>query len=437
MTETSHRGGFGDVGGDAAGALIERNFRERIVLVGVTVPPHRVDDVERSLDELALLVDTAGADTVARVNQRRDAPDAATFVGKGKAHEIRELSEEVDSDTVVFDDELTPAQQFNLEKLLGRTALDRTAVILDIFAQTAHSQEGKAQVELAQLRYRLPRIRGSGARLSQQAGRIGTRGPGETQLEIDRRRIQRRIHKLEADLAHVRRHRSTQSKARRRSANRSVSIVGYTNAGKSTLLNRLTNAGVLVENRLFATLDATTRRLALPGGETVFVSDTVGFVNKLPHQLVEAFKSTLDVVIDADLLVHVVDGAGPDPEGNIEVVRTVLTEIGAGQVPELLVFNKADANDDPKRLADKHPGSVAVSALTGEGIPELLLAIGDRVRALTEVTELFIPFDRGDVLAAVHREGQVLVETPGDDGVRVRARLEAGSIGRLREFVVS
>jgi GTPase len=436
VAEPTHRGGFGDVGGDAAGALIERNFRERIVLVGVTVPPNRVDDVERSLDELALLVDTAGADAVARVNQRRDAPDAATFVGKGKAHEIRDLSEEVDSDTVVFDDELTPAQQFNLEKLLGRTALDRTAVILDIFAQNAHSQEGKAQVELAQLRYRLPRIRGSGARLSQQAGRIGTRGPGETQLEIDRRRIQRRIHKLEADLAHVRRHRSTQSKARRRSANRSVSIVGYTNAGKSTLLNRLTNAGVLVENRLFATLDATTRRLALPGGETVFVSDTVGFVNKLPHQLVEAFKSTLDVVIDADLLVHVVDGAGPDPEGNIEVVRSVLTEIGAGQVPELLVFNKADANDDPKRLADKYPGSVAVSALTGEGIPELLLAVGDRVRALTEVTELFIPFDRGDILASVHREGQVLVETPGDDGVRVRARLEAGSIGRLREFVV-
>ncbi|MEO8696135.1 MAG: GTPase HflX [Acidimicrobiales bacterium] len=436
MAESSHRGGFGDLGGDAAGALIERTFRERIVLVGVTVPPHRVEDVERSLDELALLVDTAGADTVGRVNQRRDAPDPATFVGKGKVHEIRELSEELDSDTVVFDDELTPAQQFNLEKLLGRTALDRTAVILDIFAQNAHSQEGKAQVELAQLRYRLPRIRGSGARLSQQAGRIGTRGPGETQLEIDRRRIQRRIHKLEDDLKQVRRHRSTQSKARRRSANRSVSIVGYTNAGKSTLLNRLTDAGVLVENRLFATLDATTRRLQLPGGETIFLSDTVGFVNKLPHQLVEAFKSTLDVVVDADLLVHVVDGSGPDPEGNIDVVRSVLTEIGAGPVPELLVFNKADASDEPRRLADKYPGSVAVSAMTGEGVDELLLVIGDRVRALTEVTELLIPFDRGDIMAAVHREGQVLVETPDTEGVRVRARLEAGSVGRLREFVV-
>jgi len=212
--------------------------------------------------------------------------------------------------------------------------------------------------------------------------------------------------------------------------------VGYTNAGKSTLLNRLTDAGVLVENRLFATLDATTRRLQLPGGEAVFVSDTVGFVNKLPHQLVEAFKSTLDVVIDADLLVHVVDGSGPDPEGNIEVVRSVLTEIGAGPIPDLVVFNKVDASDEPRRLADKFPGSVAVSAMTGEGVDELLLAIADRLRAMTEVTELLIPFDRGDVLAAVHREGQVLVEAPDADGLRVRARLEPGSVGRLREFVV-
>ena len=338
----SHRGAFGDLGGDAGGALIERNFRERIVLVGVTLPTHDAEDTERSLDELALLVDTAGADSVGRVLQRRDSPDPATYVGSGKAREIRELSEELDSDTVVFDDELSPAQQFNLERLLGRSALDRTAVILDIFAQNAHSLEGKAQVELAQLRYRLPRLRGSGNRLSQQGGGIGTRGPGETQLEVDRRRIVRRIHKLEDDLEDVRRHRATQAKQRRRSAHRSVSIVGYTNAGKSTLLNRLTDAGVLVENRLFATLDATTRRLQLPGGEIVFVSDTVGFVNKLPHQLVEAFKSTLDVVVDADLLVHVVDGAGPDPLGNIGVVRSVLNDIGGGSVPELLVFNKCD-----------------------------------------------------------------------------------------------
>jgi GTP-binding protein HflX len=215
-----------------------------------------------------------------------------------------------------------------------------------------------------------------------------------------------------------------------------VSIVGYTNAGKSTLLNRLTNADVLVENRLFATLDATTRRLALPGGETVFVSDTVGFVDKLPHQLVEAFKSTLDVVVDADLLVHVVDSAGADPEGNIHVVRSVLQEIGAGAVPELLVFNKADVADEAGRLAEKHAGSLAVSAQRGDGIPQLLLAIGDRLRTLTEITELFVPFDRGDVLAAVHREGQVLSEASEHDGIRLRARLEPGSVGRLRAYVV-
>jgi GTP-binding protein HflX len=433
----SHRGAFGEFGGDARGGLIERNFRERIVLVGVTQPPHRDEETDASLDELELLVDTAGADVVGRVLQRRHSPDPATFIGSGKAEEVRELSVALDSDTVVFDDELSPAQQFNLERIFGRSALDRTAVILDIFAQNASSLEGKAQVELAQLRYRLPRLRGMGKKLSQQGGGIGTRGPGETQLEVDRRRIERRIHKLEADLRDIRKHRAVQSKARKRTANRQVAIVGYTNAGKSTLLNRLTDAGVLTENRLFATLDATTRRLALPGGETVFVSDTVGFVRKLPTQLVEAFKTTLDVVIDADLLVHVVDGSGPDPIGNIDTVRAVLREIGAASVPELLVFNKSDRNAEAQRLADRHPGSVAASAHTGEGIDALLLAISDRVRSLTTVVELFIPFERGDMLAQVHREGQVLVEQPEAQGMRVRARLEEGSIGRLRQFVVT
>jgi GTP-binding protein HflX len=432
----SHRGGFGELGGDARGGLIERTFRERIVLVGVTVPPLDDDDTDASLDELELLVDTAGADVVGRVQQRRNAPDPGTFVGRGKADEIRELSVAVDSDTVVFDDELSPAQQFNLERIFGRSALDRTAVILDIFAQNASSQEGKAQVELAQLRYRLPRLRGLGKKLSQQAGGIGTRGPGETQLEVDRRRIVRRIHKLEADLRDVRRHRAVQSKARRRTANRAVAIVGYTNAGKSTLLNRLTDAGVLVEDRLFATLDATTRRLALPGGETVYVSDTVGFVRKLPHQLVEAFKSTLDVVVDADLLVHVVDGSAPDPLGNIDAVHAVLNEIGAASIPELLVFNKADRGDGAVRLAARQPGAVAVSAVTGEGLDALLQALSDRVRVLTQVTELLIPFDRGDMLAALHREGQVLVEHAEEGGIRIRARLEPGSVGRMREFVI-
>jgi GTP-binding protein HflX len=433
----THRGGFGEVGGESRG-LIERNFRERIVLVGVTIPPASDDDTDASLDELELLVDTAGADVLGRVVQRRQSPDPGTFVGKGKAGEIRELSEAVDSDTVVFDDELTPAQQFNLERIFGRSALDRTAVILDIFAQNASSQEGKAQVELAQLRYRLPRLRGKGLALSQQRGGINTRGPGETQLEVDRRRIVRRIHKLEGDLREIRKHRAVQSKARKRTANRHVAIVGYTNAGKSTLLNRLTSAGVLVEDRLFATLDATTRRLSLPGGETVFVSDTVGFVRKLPHQLVEAFKSTLDVVVDADLLVHVVDASAPDPQGNMDAVREVLAEIGAAAVPELLVFNKSDlAPDAAVRLAGRHTGSVAISATTGDGIDALLNAISDRLRSLTQVTELLIPFDRGDMLAAVHREGQVLVEQPEALGIRVRARLEPGSIGRLQEFVIA
>ncbi|HXW32188.1 MAG TPA: GTPase HflX, partial [Acidimicrobiales bacterium] len=273
--------------------LIERRFRERIVLVGVVFPWTSMHVVESDLDELALLVDTAGADVVARVVQRRDRPDPATFVGRGKAEELHVLSEQVDADTVVFDDELSPAQQRNLEKILGRTAIDRTAVILDIFAQNARSQQGKAQVELALLRYRLPRLRGRGHALSQQAGGIGTRGPGETQLEVDRRRLLRRMSRLEADLRTLSGTQRTQRRGRERSRQRTVSLVGYTNAGKSTLLNHLTGAGVMVENRLFSTLDPRTRRLSLPGGEVVLVTDTVGFVRKLPHQLVEAFRSTL------------------------------------------------------------------------------------------------------------------------------------------------
>jgi GTP-binding protein HflX len=431
-----HRGGFGDVGGEASG-LIDRAFREQIVLVGVAVAPTTEEDTERSLDELSLLVDTAGADEVARVVQRRTTIEPATFVGKGKAAELRDLADELDADTVVFDDELTPAQQFNLERLLGRTALDRTAVILDIFAQNAHSQEGKAQVELAQLRYRLPRLRGRGSDLSQQGGGIGTRGPGETQLEVDRRRLLRRMHKLEADLRDLARHRDTQHKARRRSRLRTVAIVGYTNAGKSTLLNRLTDASVLVEDRLFATLDATTRRLELPGGEGLLLSDTVGFVRKLPHQLVEAFRSTLDVVVDADLLVHVVDASAPDPDEQIDAVRVVLDEIGA-EAPELVVFNKIDlAADRVEPLLATHPGSVAVSARTGAGVDAMLRAVADRLRALTELVELRVPFDRGDVLAAVHREGEVLTEQADGDGMHLRARLDAPAATRLREFVVS
>ena len=427
-------------------ALIERAFREKIVLVGVSIPPETMEETEASVDELALLVDTAGADEVARVFQRRQAPDPPTYVGKGKAEELREVAVTTDCDTVVFDNELTPAQQFNLEKLLGRTAIDRTAVILDIFAQNAHSQEGKAQVELAQLRYRLPRLRGRGRALSQQAGgmsagaggaRIGTRGPGETQLEVDRRRIVRRLHKLEAELRQIAKHRQTQRKAQRRGQLPRLAIVGYTNAGKSTLLNRLTDAEVLVEDRLFATLDATTRRLSLPGGEAVLVTDTVGFIRKLPHQLVEAFRSTLDVAVDADLLVHVVDASAPDPAGNIRAVRDVLAEIGADGVPELLAFNKSDlAPGSAKRLADVWEGSVALSAVTGEGVDDLLRTIGSRLRALMTVVEMVIPFDRGDVLAAAHRAGEVLRESAGETGMHIRGRFDDATLNRFREFVV-
>jgi len=438
--EESHRGAFGDFGATST-AFIDRSFREKIILVGVSFPPHDDEVMEEHLNELSRLIDTAGADEVGRVMQRRQSPDASTFIGKGKANELKELAIALDCDTVVFDDELSPAQQFNLEKLLGRTAIDRTAVILDIFAQNASSLEGKAQVELAQLKYRLPRIRGRGVSMSQQGSsaggtRIGTRGPGETQLEVDRRRLVRRIHKLEDQLRSITHHRDTQRKARRRSALRNVVIVGYTNAGKSTLLNTLTDAGVLVEDRLFATLDPTTRRLQLPGGESVLLTDTVGFVRKLPHQLVEAFKSTLEVVNDADLLVHVVDGSAADPEAEIEAVRDVLRSIDADKVPELLVFNKADRSDEPARFSDRFEGSVAVSAVTGDGIGHLLGTVGDRLRALVPAVDLEIPYERGDVIAAVHRSGEVLSETPGETTLRMRARLEASEVGRFEEYQV-
>ncbi len=426
---------------EALGAtLIERTKRERIVLVGVTLRGHTDDDTEAGLDELALLIDTAGADEAGRLVQRRDTPDHTWFIGKGKVEELRQLCLEVDADTVVFDNDLSPAQQFNLEKLLGRTAIDRTAVILDIFGQNAHTLEGKAQVELALLRYRLPRLRrGIKANLSQQSGGIGTRtrGKGETKLETDRRTLMRRITRLDHDLQDLRHTRQLQRKSRARSGLASVAIVGYTNAGKSTLLNRLTQAGVLVEDRLFATLDPTTRRLSLPGGEPVLLTDTVGFVRRLPHGLIEAFKGTLEVASEADFLVHVVDSSAADPVGQIAAVRTVLAEIDADTVPELLIFNKADvAHDVAKELMADHEGSVALSAVSGEGIDVFLATLGDRLRAITAPVELLIPYDRGDVLASVHREGEVVSTSHEDGGVRVRARLADASAGRLAEFVV-
>ena len=419
--------------------LIERTIREKIVIVGVTLDGHDDDQTQESLDELERLVDTAGADVVARLTQRRHAPDPATYIGKGKVDELKATCLALDADTVVFDNELAPAQQYNLEKTLGRTAIDRTAVILDIFAQNSHTLEGKAQVELALMRYRLPRIRrGASAGLTQQGGGIGTRGPGETKLETDRRRINDRIAKLDRELRELQRTRDEQRKGRSRSGLANVTIVGYTNAGKSTLLNRLTDAGVLVENRLFATLDPTTRRLALPGGEPVLLTDTVGFIKRLPHTLIEAFKSTLEVATRSDLLLHVVDSSAVDPLAQITAVREVLGEIEADKVPELLVFNKCDANHDAaKRLVYDNPGSVMISAATSEGIDDLLRTVADRVRSLTAVVELLVPYERGDVMASLHREGEVVSTTHEEGGIRVRARLADASRGRLTEFVVA
>jgi GTP-binding protein HflX len=416
--------------------LIERTIRERIVLVGVVFSWSSLAQVEEDLDELEQLVATAGADVVARRIQRRAEPDPATLLGKGKAAELHEVALSHDADTIVFDAELTPAQQRNLERALGRTAIDRTAVILDIFAQNASSQEGKVQVELALLRYRLPRLRGKGHALSQQAGGIGTRGPGETKLEIDRRRLLARVSRLEGELKQVAATRRTQGRARRRSRQRVVSLVGYTNAGKSTLLNQLTGAGALVENSLFSTLDARTRRLALPGGETVLLSDTVGFVRKLPHQLVEAFGPTLDIVNDSDLLLHVVDGSSLDPGKQIDAVRTVLEEIGAESVPELLVFNKMDRGRVSRSFAEEHHGSVEISARDGIGIENLLQVMGDRLRVADRVIELAVPYGRGDVLAAVHREGEV-VDTHDDEGATVvHVVLDEAGRARFKEFAV-
>ena len=412
--------------------------RQRALLVGTGFGLRDAEAAQASLEELAALTDTAGADPVELVLQRRDRPDPATYIGSGKAQELKELGDALDIDLVVFDDELSPAQQRNLEKLFAVDVVDRTALILDIFAQHAKSQEGMVQVELAQLRYRLPRLRGRGNQLSQQGAGIGTRGPGETQLEVDRRRITTRMSRLEKELDRLAKNRATQRKSRTRRAVTTVALVGYTNAGKSTLLNRLTEADVLVEDKLFSTLDPATRRLRLPGGETILLSDTVGFVSRLPHQLVESFRSTLEVSADADLLVHVVDGSAPEPEAQIKAVYDVLREIHADAVPEMLVINKADLAlpDDVADLTRAHPDAVVVSAVAGTGIDKLLDRIAERLRELEPVVELEVPYDRGDVLAALHRDGEVLVEVHADAGTRVRARLPRSDVVRFDEFVV-
>ncbi len=411
--------------------------RQKAFLIGVQLPETTSDEADRSLEELALLTDTAGSDPIDMELVRRPAPDPATFIGSGKASELAALTDALDIDVVVFDNELTPAQQRNLHKLFRCDVVDREALILDIFAQHATSREGAVQVELALLRYHLPRLRGKGLELSQQGAGIGTRGPGETKLETDRRRIQARISKLERELATLAKTRATQRKARRRSETPQAAIVGYTNAGKSTLLNLLTTADVLTEDRLFSTLDSTVRKCTLPDGRFLLLSDTVGFVRRLPHQLVEAFRSTLDEVKEATMLIHVVDASDPDPEGQIAAVREVLGEIGATDLPELLVFNKVDITDPivVARLRNLHPEARAISAVTAEGVDEMLESLAQMLKLQTRLLRLEIPYDRGEVLAAAHRVGEVIAEKHDGDGTVVEVRVPLEHEGRFTDFL--
>ena len=413
--------------------------QQKALLIGTVSDARRTEAAQSSLHELALLADTAGAEVVYQELQRRAAPHPATYIGSGKVVELAAIATALDVDVVIFDDELSPAQQRNLEAQFKCDVVDRVALILDIFAQHATSQEGMVQVELAQLRYRLPRLRGRGHSLSQQGGGIGTRGPGETQLEVDRRRLTRRIQKLETDLKTLARTRKTQRKARTRGALTRIALVGYTNAGKSTLLNRLTAADVLVENQLFSTLDPTTRRLALPGGEPILVSDTVGFVQRLPHQLVAAFRSTLEEASAVELVVHVVDGSDPEVTTRIAAVLEVLRAIDseAHHDQDLFVWNKTDLADpdDIEQLLHDYPGSIAVSAAVGTGIDGLIEEIAARLRAQAVVVQLVVPYDRGDVLAALHREGEVLVEVHTDTDTRVQARLPLAAQLRFAAFI--
>jgi len=406
--------------------------RQRAFLVALVFGLRTSADAEAGLDELALLTETAGSEPVERAIQKRD-PDPATYIGKGKTRELASLAKALDIDVVVFEGSLTPVQQRNLQQAFGCDVVDRTALILDIFAQHAQSKEGMAQVELALLRYRLPRLRGKGIELSRLGGGIGTRGPGETQLETDRRRVTGRISTLESQLKHMQKGRDTRRKARRRSGLPTVALVGYTNAGKSSLLNRFTDAGVLVEDRLFSTLAATTRRLDLPGGRTVLVSDTVGFVRDLPHELVEAFRSTLEEAVETDLLLHVVDGSNPHAEDQIAAVRATLGEIGATEVPEAIVFNKSDIASEAQisRLVGRHTTGLVASASTGEGIQTVLEMLDERLAPTTVELDLLIPYDRGDLVAEAHRIGDVVSEVHEEQGTRLTARIPASEVGQF------
>ncbi|TIC85931.1 GTPase HflX [Nocardioides sp. GY 10113] len=417
---------------------------ERVVLVGVWTEG-TVEDAENSMAELALLAETAGSDVLEAIYQRRQNPDPATYVGRGKVEAIREIVQATGADTVICDGELAPSQLRNLEDRVKVKVVDRTALILDIFAQHAKSKEGKAQVELAQLNYMKQRLRGWGGNLSRQAGGraaggegIGGRGPGETKIETDRRRINDRIAKLRRELKALEGTRATMRQERRRNEIPSVAIAGYTNAGKSSLLNRLTGAGVLVEDALFATLDPTTRRTTTADGRIYTMSDTVGFVRHLPHQLVEAFRSTLEEVAQSDLIVHVVDGSHPDPEGQLSAVRGVLAEIGAGDLPELVVINKTDIADPMTvtRLLRNEPHSVAVSAHSGEGIEEAIKAVEADLPRPGVAFDALVPYARGDLIDRIHKDGEIRSMEHTAEGTRVAGLATEALAGDLAAYAV-
>jgi len=407
---------------------------EKAVLVGVGRGLEESD-----LDELAALADSAGAEPVARVLQTRQDPNPATFVGKGKLEELHTTVHRTGAGAVFLDDELSPGQLRNLEEKLKVRVVDRTALILDIFALHARSREGKAQVELAQLNYLLPRLRGWGEAMSRLGGGIGTRGPGETKLEVDRQHIKRRISKLRKDLKDLARTRDVKRSSRERSGVPQIAIAGYTNAGKSTLMNALTDSDVVVANQLFATLDTTVRKIQLPSGRGATLSDTVGFVSKLPHELVEAFRSTLEEVARATLILHVADSSSPDLPAQIEAVRMVLGEIGAGAVPEVLALNKADRLSEVERarvLVRFDGDAVAISALTGDGLQELLEKVEGAIPRFPMGVTILVPYGREDLTAMLHREGDVLSEDAREDGTLVRARVGEREFAAVRDFRV-
>ncbi|HRD63639.1 GTPase HflX [uncultured Nocardioides sp.] len=417
---------------------------ERVVLVGVWTEGS-VEDAENSMAELALLAETAGSEVLEAIYQRRQSPDPATYVGRGKVEAIGEIVRATGADTVICDGELAPSQLRNLEDRLKVKVVDRTALILDIFAQHAKSKEGQAQVELAQLNYMTQRLRGWGGNLSRQVGGrvaggagIGGRGPGETKIETDRRRINTKIAKLRRELKEMKKTRDAKRAMRHARAIPAVAIAGYTNAGKSSLLNRLTDAGVLVEDALFATLDPTTRRTTTADGRVYTMSDTVGFVRHLPHQLVEAFRSTLEEVADADLILHVVDGSHADPEGQISAVREVFAEIGASEIPEIIVINKADAADPLvlARLQREEPHSVVVSAKTGEGIAEALALVEGELPKPGVEFKALLPYERGDLINRLHQHGEIDSMEHTADGTIVAGRANQDLAGELATYAV-